>query len=438
MLKADQQGRKRSLRVAWFGEVGDGANVGMVSLLLDGILRHGCQVDYYCMVEEVPKWLLQYDNLSVISTPPDWSWDRWYSRAHFAAFVSGLVARTKAYNRACEKVLHRHSADPYDCVFQFSQTELFKLGRNLDKLPPIVIHPCTHAAGELYWHRRESAYALQSEKWWMHYITRLILTYRAGVQKREMRKPTLIIGPSHRFNALVSADYNVLPTRQRVLYHLAPPPTEETIRVADKAAANRSVIKLLMVSRISVRKGVQYIVELSHRLDNLAGQIQLDVAGDRTQWSDYLAHMKELNPRTARYLGQLDYKDVLAAYEAADILLVPSVYEPGPIVTSEALARGVCVVTSDAVGAGEVITGDCHRSFTSGDIDQFEHQVRQMIADVKTRRSELRQLAREQYQKHFTPDKIAQDLVRILEEVTIDPLKPTIAPETVAPTMPLK
>ena len=435
MLEIDRQSRNASLRVAWFGEVGDGANVGMVSLLLDGILRQGCQVDYYCMVEHVPEWLLQHDNLTVISTLPEWSWDRWYSRAPFAAFASGLFARTKAYSRACDKVIDRHAADPYDCIFQFSQTELFKLGQNLDKLPPIIIHPCTHAAGELHWHRRESAYALQSEKWWMHYITRLFLAYRAWVQKRELRKPTLIVGPSHRFNVLVAADYDVSPARQRVLYHPAPAPSRETIQAGDAAAANREVTKLLMVSRISVRKGVQYIVELSHRLDDLAGQIQLDVAGDRTQWSDYLTHMKELNPRTACYRGQLGYKDVLAAYESADILLVPSVYEPGPIVTSEALARGVCVVTSDAVGAGEIITGDCHRSFPSGDVDQFEHQVRQLIADVKTRRLELRQAARAQYQQHFTPEKIAQDLVRILQEVTINPDQFTDVDRPIAPAL---
>lgn len=412
-----------SLKIAWFGEVGDGANVGMVSLLLDGLLRRGFQVDYYCMVEKVPEWLLSHHHLNVIATPFQWTWGRWYNKNPFAAFVSGLIYRTRAYNHLCDQLLERHQVSPYDCIFQFSQTELFKLGQNLEKLPPIVIHPCTHAAGELYWHRRESAYALQSEPWWKHYITRFILTYRAWVQKRELRKPTLIIGPSYRFNALVAKDYQVSPERQRVLYHPAPPPDEATIHAADQAAAQRTVIRLLMVSRISVRKGIEQIVDLSHRLDDLSGQIQIDVIGDRNQWSDYRANLKHLNPKTARYLGHLGYKDVLAAYNDADILLVPSLYEPGPIVTSEALARGVCVVTSDAVGAGEIITGDCHRSFAAGDVAQLEQQVRDLIKDIKADRQTLRELARQQYQKHFTPDKIAHDLATLLQQVVLKPRK---------------
>jgi glycosyltransferase involved in cell wall biosynthesis len=409
----------KSLRIAWLGPVGEGGGVpGMGAMLLDGVLRQGIAVDYYTSFEEVPDSLRQYDNLTIVSTPPHWSWNRWYSKAAFSAFLSSTVARTRAYNRLCSLLLERHAKNPYDCIFQFSQTELFKLGQNLHKLPPVINFPCSHAAGELYWHRRESAYALQSENFWMHYITRVYYIYRSWVQKRQAHKPTLIIGPSWRFNKLMAADYDISPERQEVIYHPTQMQDEVATRTTDEASAHRTVTKLLFISRMSFRKGIEYIVELSKRLDDLAGQIQIDLIGGCSQWSDYRAHLKELNPKTARYLGELDHPDLMAAYDTADIILVPSLYEPGPIVASEALSRGLCVVASDAVGSGEVLEGDCHREFPAGDMDEFERQVRQLIEDLKSHRQELRQCAREQSKKHFTPDAIAKNLIQILEKAT--------------------
>jgi glycosyltransferase involved in cell wall biosynthesis len=406
------------MKIAWLGPVGAGGGVsGMGALLLEGVLQQGIDVDYYYSFEEVPEQLRQYDNLSLISTPRQWEWYRWYSSAPFTAFLSSTVARTRAYDRLCDLLLQHHSTAPYDLIFQLSQTELFKIGQNLQQLPPVVIYPCVHAAGELRWHRRESAYALQSESFLKHYLVRAFLTYRSWIQKCELRKPTLIIGMSQRFNDSIASDYNISPDRQAVLYHPIPSRDEAATQAADEAANKREVIKLLFVARISVRKGLQYITELSHRLDDLAGQVNIDVIGGFTQWSDYCGHLKELNPKIARYLGGFNHLEISAAYDGGDILLVPSLYEPGGIVVGEALSHGVCVVASDAVGSAEVLDGDCHRSFPAGDMDKFERQVRQLIEDLKTRGLELRQQARLQAKKHFAPDKIAKDIVLLFEKV---------------------
>jgi glycosyltransferase involved in cell wall biosynthesis len=403
------------MKIAW---IGSGVS-GLGTFLLEGLLRQGLQVDYYCSLEDIPEKLKNTDDLTFVTTPRQWEWDKWYSRNSFLAFLSGTVSRTKAYNRLCDKLIENHAKAPYDCVFQFSQTELFKLAKNLDKLPPIVIYPCSHAAGELYWHRRESIYALQSENFLVHYITRIYYTYRVWVQKRQADKPALIIGPSWRFNKLMAADYNILPERQAVIYHPTKMQDQATARSVDEASAHRTMTNLLFISRISFRKGLEYIVELSHRLDNLSGQIQIDVIGGYTQWSDYRGHLKELNPNTARYRGELPHPEMMATYDSADILLVPSLYEPGPIVVSEALSRGLCIIASDAVGAGEIVEGDCFRSFQSENMDEFERQVRQLIVDLNTtRRQELRQSAREQARKHFEPDKIAQDMLLLFEKVS--------------------
>lgn len=405
------------MRIAWIGGIDVGGGVsGMSEVLLEGLLRHGIQVDCYYSFGNVPERLREIQNLTVIHIAPEWEWGRWYSRG-VGAFLSSSLARMQAHNRLCDLLIENHARQPYDCIFQFSQTELFKLGQNLDKLPPIVIFPCVHAAGELRWHRRESAYALKSENFAIHYLVRAFLTYRSWVQKRQAHKPALIIGMSQRFNDLIAVDYSISPERQAVIHNPIHPQESTAVQIADEAANQRSVIKLLFISRISVRKGLEYIVELSQRLDDLAGEVQIDVIGGWTLWSNYCKHLEELNPNIARYLGGMSHADTMATYDTADILLAPSLYEPGGIVVGEALSKGVCVVASDAVGSAEVIDGDCHRPFPAGDMDEFERQVRQLIADLKTRRQELRQSAREQAQKNFAPDKIVRDLVVLLGQV---------------------
>ena len=56
-------------------------------------------------------------------------------------------------------------------------------------------------------------------------------------------------------------------------------------------------------------------------------------------------------------------------FRAADALLVPSHYEPGSLGVGEALASGVPVVVSDAVGPAEVLDPRTCRVFPTGDPD---------------------------------------------------------------------
>ena len=409
-------------RIAWLGPTGEGGGVpSLGTFLLNGVLKQGVEIDFYTAFEhEIPDRLRQYKNFNVISVPSQWDWGKWYSKNAFTSFLSNSIARTRAYNKLSELVVANHAVNPYDFIFQLSQTELFDLGRNLHRLPPIIVYPCVHAAGELYWHRKESRYALQVESLWMHYTIRAVLSYRAWVQKREVKKPTLIIGMSQRFNNLTAVDYDIDPQRQAVLHNPIWLQDPEDTERADQLAQKRKVIKLLFVARISVRKGVEYVIELTKRLDDLAGEVEIDVIGDRSQWSNYLPHLKDLNPRIAKYLGGMRQSQLKEAYDNADILLLPSLYEPGGIVIGEALSHGLCIVVSDAIGSAEVVEGPAHREFPAGNMDAFESEVRKVIQDLKTQQQSLREAAREQCAQQFDPDKIASDLITLLNQVPRD------------------
>ena len=405
------------MKIAWIGGVGLGGGVGSLgTMLMEAVLTSGVDVDFYGDDADISGYLKKFNNLKVISTSPQWSWGKWYSRVAFMAFLTGTYARVKAYNKQCDKLIAQHEIQKYDCIFQLSQIELFKLINHIDELPPIIVYPCVHAAGELYWHRKESQYALESENLIQHYITRAYLSYRAFSQKRSMKKPTIVIGMSERFNRLISVDYKISPDRQAVLHQPVRPLPQDLVDQSEQLSHERQKIRMLLVSRISVRKGVEYIVELSHRLDDLSDEIQIDVIGDRSQWSDYLSHLNHLNPKTANYLGGMKHEDVSKAYQDSDILLAPSLYEPGGIVVGEALSYGLCVVASDAIGSAEMVHAPCLREFTAGNMDEFEQVVRQLVVDLKSDRQGLRQEARKQSIINYSPNDVAEKLITILNQ----------------------
>jgi glycosyltransferase involved in cell wall biosynthesis len=97
----------------------------------------------------------------------------------------------------------------------------------------------------------------------------------------------------------------------------------------------------------------------------------------------------------------------------ADALLVPSHYEPGSLVVGEALACGVPVVVSDAVGPAEVLDPRCCRTFPSGDLDAFEATVRALLPELRMGWDELSVLSRAESEQ-FEPATIGAELHDIL------------------------
>jgi len=410
------------MRIAWIGGVSPGGGAGWIgSLSLEAVLKAGEVVDYYRSAEEIPKHLLNYSNLTVVESVEStwWDWEKWYSNTPFKAFISGTIARIQNYNQISDKLLENHLKLPYDCIFQFSQTELFRLGSYLDQLPPLITYPGNHAAGEFYWHKKESSYALQVEPLIPHYLTQTYLKYRTWFQCGEMNKPKMVIGMSQRFNILAAKDYKLLPERQDILYHPIPLPSNQNIAESDALAKVRKEVNLLFVSRMSVRKGLEYVIELSHRLQDLEGQVNIKLIGGYTQWSNYSGHLKDLNLKTAQYMRSMNRQELTSAYINADVLIIPSLYEPGGIVVGEALSHGVCVVASDAIGSAEVLSGPAIREFPAGDMDKFEQTVRQLIKELQsTNRQPIRDAARAECKQHFDPDKIGGQLIEILSKVS--------------------
>lgn len=407
------------MRIAWLGptptEGGGAAFVG-TQLLLE-LARRGVEVD--CFIaggpEDVSPSLEGVQGLRLFYSPKRWAWGRWYSRTPLVAFFSGHLARARAQVAITEMIVERHRRQPYDLVYQFSQSEYSPLRRRRRELPPLVVHPSTHAAGELRWVWREAALARRGEPLQQWLVVTGMLAGRALVQRYELPRADRLLAVSARFAEHLARDYKIKRERLGVV----PNPIDlDLFQPAATRSGDRPLLTLLFVSRISARKGVELVIELSHRLADLEGQICVRIVGGPTLWSNYLPLLSELNPAIARFEGQLSATQLAVLYSAADALLQPAMYEPFGLTVGEALACGLPVVASDEVGAMAGVDPRVGRTFPAGDIEAFEETVRLLVRELHEGQAEsLRRMARAEAERLFAPETIGEQLFAELTRV---------------------
>ena len=124
---------------------------GVATDLLHGLATRGHRVQCIFAGEphELPERLDGLENLSIAWSGIGWRWSGWYTRTKIGAFVSGLLARGFASLRLRREVARLHRQDPFDVVYQFSNIETLSLPASVRRSVPLVIHPETHAQGEL-------------------------------------------------------------------------------------------------------------------------------------------------------------------------------------------------------------------------------------------------------------------------------------------------
>ena len=404
------------MRVAWLGPTpsdhGGAPFVGTQLLL--GLARAGVEVDCFVAAEpqNLPTALFAEPRIGLHCQESGWRWGRWYSRTPMLSFFSGHAARAWSQLTLADEIARRHSERPYDVVYQFSQSEMLSLRRRASQLPPILVHPSTHAAGELRWHRREAALSRRCEPTSKRLLVRAMLTARAAIQRRDIHLASRVVGVSERFVEHLERDYRIPRARLGAVRN----PIDLDRFQPGSPEPSSGPVELLYVSRMSARKGVEMVVGLSHRLADLQGRVRIRAIGGCTMWSDYRPLLSDLHSGVAAYEGPLSPAALSDAYRSAGAVLQPSHYEPFALTVGEGLASGLPAVASDEVGAIDGLHPDVCRVFEAGDLDGFERTVRELVAELEDGRgTELAPLARSEAERLFAPDTVTEALIEQLE-----------------------
>jgi glycosyltransferase involved in cell wall biosynthesis len=163
------------------------------------------------------------------------------------------------------------------------------------------------------------------------------------------------------------------------LYRLAYTPDYDSFAVVDQDGLQRFQQKfrlsadrkyLLYSGRLAAVKRVDLLIDAFAAIAGERPNWDLLVAGDGPLGGELRRRVPErLRPRVI-WTGFLEQEELKSAYHAADVLVLPSDFEPWAVVVQEAMAAGLVVVASDVVGAAHELIEDRRsgRIFAAGEL----------------------------------------------------------------------
>ncbi len=113
-----------------------------------------------------------------------------------------------------------------------------------------------------------------------------------------------------------------------------------------------------------------------------------------------------------RYLGSLADEDLLWAYHAADLFVLPSLREGFGLPLLEAMACGCPVLASDRTSLPEIV-GDAGKTFDPERIDGLSDLIYNVLRDNELRKK-MSRMGLDRV-KHFSWKKLAEDTLRVYE-----------------------
>ena len=139
-------------------------------------------------------------------------------------------------------------------------------------------------------------------------------------------------------------------------------------------------LKVLFVGGLTQRKGIGEVLDSMKSFQN---QIELTIIGQLTEQTnlEFINKIKQHH-----WIKSLPHSEVLKVMDEHDILLFPSWFEGFGLVISEAMSRGLPVITTPNTGANEFIKNGINGWLINpGETDKIES----ILADLLANRSKL-------------------------------------------------
>jgi glycosyltransferase involved in cell wall biosynthesis len=417
------------LRIAWLGPAPGGyAGVrGVAAELLGGLARRGHRIDCFLPAAEGQSTvriagsedidfgegnLAFGENVTLIWGTSRWQWNRWYSRGKVAAFASGALARGIASLRLRREITRRHRRQPYDLIYQFSSIETPGVPPGLARTVPLVIHPETHIAGELRWLIAERRLALRCQPAYVFAAVATLMFLRTRVQRRAIRRARLLICISSVFRDHLVRDYG-FPVERTVV---VPNPVRTNRFPASDARVGEPPV-VLVLGRISVRKGLEDVVDVARMLLEREIAVRIRIAGGPSLWSDYTRLLDDLPRQNAEYLGSVSAGEVARLLRESDVLLQVSKYEPFGLTVGEALSARVPVLATTEVGAAENVDRSVLTTVHPCDVEGMASAIAATIARLRANPEDIRSKARAEADRLFATETVCEQISAALERL---------------------
>jgi glycogen(starch) synthase len=243
-------------------------------------------------------------------------------------------------------------------------------------------------------------------EWWLTYEARRVITC-----SRYMADQV------HEIFELPRDKQDVIPNGVD-LHDLDRPEDADAVRASLVAPGERM---LFYAGRLEYEKGVQTILDALPLLDARGHRVKLFVAGVGTHGSVLEARVVELGlSDRVEFLGFIPEDQLRRYYAAADVALVPSLYEPFGMVALETMAADTPCIVADTGGLKELVVHDATGlRFTPGDASDLAATIDRLFTDTKLHHR-LTVDARRMLDEQFNWRSIARRTVDVYERAIIE------------------
>jgi glycosyltransferase involved in cell wall biosynthesis len=159
---------------------------------------------------------------------------------------------------------------------------------------------------------------------------------------------------------------------------------------APRAAGSSGTLQLLAVGSVVPRKGYDILVRALERVaTTVPWKLTIVGATDRSpETTTAIQSQIERSPHSARMrmIGGLSETALADVYARSDVLVLSSLYEGYGMVLTEALARGLPIVTTTGGAAAETVPDATALKVPPGDIDALAAALQRIIADAALRK----------------------------------------------------
>lgn len=178
--------------------------------------------------------------------------------------------------------------------------------------------------------------------------------------------------------------------------------------------SNKEINKFLILSRLSVEKGVSEIIDFFLRV--CSEDDVLFIVGNGILENDL--KMKYIESRNIKFKGFINSSNVSELFREIDCLIIPSPEESGPLVGIEAMSAGK-VILSTRVGAMEERMKDTLNQywFDYNDFESFKEVFSKVKSLDKIQIHNLSKSLKERYKKEYSIYKIANNYQNVIHKV---------------------
>ena len=179
-----------------------------------------------------------------------------------------------------------------------------------------------------------------------------------------------------------------------------------------------TTIKLLFVSRLIERKGLQYLIpRLGELQASTKRQLRLVIVGDGPYRHTLEQLVDDYGVRSmVTFEGQKDKEELLEYYQMGDAFVFPSQKEGMPNAVLEAMACGLPIIMSPCQGSDELIDGN--GIISDPDLHLFADSAMEFLKLDAEKQQHMAYCSRKRAEDIFSWESVAEKYLELYDQIT--------------------